>query len=104
MNKRLKKKFEKRRREKILQVLDLVLQVNGLDQRKRESTGNLPTAFFGFSGHVASVAIEVLPEGWDNDDPYPRDRYDFYTDDNRFWQKAADAATELKKMLDSVKI
>lgn len=64
MNKRLQKKTEKRRRQEIHKVLDLVLDINGLDRRDQEFTGNLPTAFFSFSGHVATTYVDIHPQGW----------------------------------------
>lgn len=65
MNKRMKNKIEKRRRQQICKVLDLCLQINGLQESKKERTGDHPTAFFEFSGHVASVEVDVHKRGWD---------------------------------------
>lgn len=45
MNKRLGKKAEKNRRRDIHRILDMVLDINGLEAREREITGNKPTAF-----------------------------------------------------------
>ena len=39
MNQRLKRKIEKRRRQKICEALDLCLQINGLQASDREYTG-----------------------------------------------------------------
>lgn len=64
MKKRIVKKIEKKRREAIHKVLDLVLDVNGLEERKREVTGDKPTAFFGFSGHTAGITVGVFKNGW----------------------------------------
>lgn len=49
MNKRAKKKAEKRRRALVHQILDVVLDINGVGARQKEYTGNMPTAFFEFS-------------------------------------------------------
>ena len=65
MNKRMKNKIEKRRRQQICKVLDLCLQINGLQESNRKCTGNHPTVFFNFSGHVASVGVDVHENGWD---------------------------------------
>ena len=65
MNKRMKNKIEKRRRQQICKVLDLCLQINGLQKSKKERTGDHPTAFFEFSGHVAWVEVDVHEHGWD---------------------------------------
>lgn len=48
MKKRLEKKMEKRKREQIHRLLDLALDINGLEPRKQDITGSLPTAFFLF--------------------------------------------------------
>lgn len=64
MNKRMKNKIEKRRRQQICKVLDMCLQINGVQASKRELTGNHPTAFFNFSGHVGWVYIDVHESGW----------------------------------------
>ena len=65
MNKRMNNKIEKRRRQQICKVLDLCLQINGLQKSKKECTGNHPTAFFKFYGHVALVEVDVHEHGWD---------------------------------------
>lgn len=65
MNKRLRKKNEKRVRKEIHKVLDLVLDINGVHRRKTELTGDLPTAFFEFNGHTASVGFSIYKDGWD---------------------------------------
>ena len=64
MNQRLKRKIEKRRRQQICEALDLCLQINGLQKSDQEYTGNHPTAFCGFSGHVANVSIRIYARGW----------------------------------------
>lgn len=73
MRNRLKKKAEKRKRQMIHELLDLVLDINGLNPRKQKLTGNLPTAFFEFNGHVGDLTVRLYPRGWcprarDNDD------------------------------------
>ena len=64
MNKRMKKKAEKRKRKQIHELLDLVLDINGLEAREQNITGNLPTAFFEFSGHVGRINIRTYSDGW----------------------------------------
>ena len=103
MNKRLKKKIEKRRREKILHVLDLVLQVNGLSGRKWTETGKLPTAFFEYAGHVTEVSVRVFPEGWGIKDTFLYDSFRFYTD-GKSMEAASVVSSKLKEIRDSVKI
>ena len=67
MRDRLRKKAEKRKREQIHRLLDLALDINGLKPRKQAITGNLPTVFFKFSGHVGWVDIQIHSAGWDPD-------------------------------------
>lgn len=74
MNKRLQKKADKRRRQEIHKVLDLVLDINGLGERKQTLTGNLPTAFLSFYGHTAEINVQIDREGW----RYGKTRPDFY--------------------------
>ena len=64
MNKRLKNKAEKRRRQQICEALELCLQINGLQESDQEFTGNHPTAFLRFTGHVASLDVSVFRQGW----------------------------------------
>lgn len=64
MRDRLKKKAEKRKRKQIHELLDLVLDINGLEKRKQSVTGNLPTAFIHYSGHVAAISVEIHSCGW----------------------------------------
>lgn len=66
MKQRLKKKIEKNRRRDIHRVLDLVLDINGLEARKQGKTGTLPTAFFEFSGHVALMEARICEKGWES--------------------------------------
>ena len=65
MNQRLKRKAKKRRRQQICEALDLCLQINGLQKSKRGLTGDHPTAFFSFRGHVAEVTVETYATGWE---------------------------------------
>lgn len=64
MDKRLKKKADKARRREIHALLDVILDINGLSKRRRDITGELPTAFFKFSGHTADIEIEIHNKGW----------------------------------------
>jgi len=66
VKKRLKKKNEKAQRRKIHKILDIVLDINGIEPRKGDLTGSLPTAFFEFSGHVGWVEIDIRNKGWGN--------------------------------------
>lgn len=88
MKDRLKKKAEKRKREMVHQLLDLALDINGLEPRKQEITGSLPTAFFNFSGHICMVDIGICADGW----------YPGADKDKDLWLDAGDQ----KKLLDGI--
>lgn len=47
-------------------IVDQILDINGLEARKQELTGNNPTAFMFLFGHTASIDISVYFNGWDN--------------------------------------
>lgn len=64
MKKRLEKKVEKMRWKKVHEILEMVLEINTTYERRQNVTGNKPTAFFGFSGHTASLDISVYQNGW----------------------------------------
>lgn len=66
MKKRLRKKMDKARRKEIHKLLDLILDINGISKRRGDLTGNLPTAFFRFSGHTAMISIEIFKDGWES--------------------------------------
>lgn len=76
MNNRKRKKESARRRLEygrragLHKLLDLVLDINGVSARDREITGELPTAFFDFSGHTAAAHIRVYSHGWASDRDY----------------------------------
>lgn len=64
MNKRGRKKVEKMKRQRVHKILDAVLDVNSLERRTVDLTGELPTAFFGYSGHTNHLSVEVFNDGW----------------------------------------
>lgn len=64
MNRRRRKKAEKKKRAAVHRILDAVIDVNGLGCREVCKTGNLPTAFFEFNGHVASLHVRIYKHGW----------------------------------------
>lgn len=59
-----RRKVDLSRRRDLHKLLDLVLDINGIDPRKQETTGKLPTAFFQFSGHTASAQVHIHDQGW----------------------------------------
>ncbi len=53
-----------KKREQLHKLLDLILDINGLEERKPESTEKKPTAFFSFYGHTNTIDAQVYKEGW----------------------------------------
>ena len=75
----LTREQEMETREKLHELLDLALDVNGFEDRRTEVTGCMPTVFFSFSGHVNQLEIEISPEGW-KDEERPREIFRTYLD------------------------
>lgn len=95
MKKRLEKKAEKRKREQIHRLLDLALDINGLGMRKQNVTGNLPTAFIHYSGHVAAISVEIHSCGWRIDDA-PDKKVSAYIDKAGELERAVRQLKEIK--------
>lgn len=49
-------------------ILFACLTINDIESRKQSETGNKPTAFFEFNGHVNSVDVQIYRDGWTDDD------------------------------------
>lgn len=98
MKRRIEKKVEKRRRDKIHELLDLTLDINSTMPREQEKTGNKPTAFFNFSGHIGTVELKVIREGWFAGD-YAPERIESHTYRNHELDEALCQARYLKMQL-----
>lgn len=55
---------EQAKMQKILNLVRLALEINGFSKRLHGVTGDLPTIFFSFSGHVANMSIDCNRNGW----------------------------------------
>lgn len=53
-----------KKREQLHKILDLILDINGMEARKRKLTGEKPTAFFNYSGHTNTINAVVYKTGW----------------------------------------
>lgn len=53
--------------EKINEIIRLSFQINGFEDRTKEKTGNKPTVFFHFSGHVSGFEVSIHSRGWKTD-------------------------------------
>lgn len=60
---------------KVLRALELALLINP-ESTQRERTGNKPSVLVWFSGHCASVHIDIYPYGW----YFGAEVYDAYID------------------------
>ena len=72
--------MEKNNVQKLHELLDIVLLCNGLEKRRRIDTGIMPTMFMRFSGHVASVNIELYRNGWNEGNNNESDHLDWWVD------------------------
>ena len=52
--------------EEIKEIIDICMKVNGTEVRTKEETGELPTVFFSFSGHIACMYVDVHEHGWES--------------------------------------
>ena len=87
MAKKLLKGQQNEAREIVKQIFNLALAVNPNDTTQ-DKTGNKPTVFVRFSGHVAAVYVDIYLNGWDSgacdkDEPLVM-RYTIYLDDEYF--------------------
>lgn len=48
----------------IQSLLLLCMDINSLNARTKERTGDLPAVFFKFHGHVGCVEINIYEHGW----------------------------------------
>lgn len=93
MNKRIKKKTEKRKRKIIHEIFDKVIVINGLQASRKKDTGNHPTVFFDFSGHIGKIEVRVFSSGWE---PYADADKEVkaYVDDHKGLRQAIDRLKE----------
>ena len=85
MKKKVLKEQQQETREIVKQIFTLALAINS-NCTQRETTGERPTVFVGFSGHIAGVHIEIYGKGWDSveDDENLVSRYLVYLGDEMF--------------------
>lgn len=53
-------------REQLHRLLDLIIETNGFEPRRREITGTLPTVHFEYYGNVNKVVMYIHPDGYDS--------------------------------------
>lgn len=62
-------------RKKVLEIMELAMLIND-SPTEQELTGNKPTVFVEFSGHIAELHTHIAPEGWYDD--ITTDETEFY--------------------------
>ena len=89
------------KREKLHQILDLVIDINGFEDRKVELTGDKPTAFIYFSGHTSNFEVNVHTHGYENF-KMPDVRMDSFIDkDNPMLDEIIRTLEEIKEGTDT---
>ena len=88
MAKKLLRNQQEEARKIVKQIFNLALAINPNDT-KQDKTGNKPTVFVRFSGHVAAVDVAIHLNGWDSgacavDESLDVIRYTIYLDDEDF--------------------
>lgn len=51
-------------KEYIHKILDAALEINGLGARIKEKTGDKPTVFVEFLGHIGVLSVSIHENGW----------------------------------------
>lgn len=64
MKKVMSEEEKARNRELMHEILDIVLDTNGFEDRSRGRTGTLPTVSTRFFGHVSALEISLYEDGW----------------------------------------
>ena len=84
MTKKVLKEQQQETRKIVKQIFTLALAINS-NCTQRKATGEKPTVFVGFSGHIAGVHVEIYGKGWDSgDDDSLVLRYLVYLGDEMF--------------------
>lgn len=64
MKKVMSEEEKARNRQLMHEILDIVLDTNGFEDRSRGRTGTLPTVNTRFFGHVSALEISLYEDGW----------------------------------------
>lgn len=102
MNNRMRNKQEKKKRQAVNEIFDLALQVNGLTDRRQKVTGNLPTVFVWFAGHVSKLNVQVYVNGWERN-VGPQKEFTIHTDSFKLYKELAECKNFLIWLCDEVK-
>lgn len=84
MARKLLKEEQSEAKEIVKQIFILALAINS-NRTKQSVTGNKPTVFVSFYGHVAGVDVSISRNGWaESDDESHITRYTLFLDDDYF--------------------
>lgn len=83
-------------RAQVHRIVDIVLDGNGFESRRREETGSLPTLFMNYSGHVNTIYVDLHSDGWEA-----------YQERDRQWEFRLDrpiTIEEIESMADAIRV
>ena len=78
MTEKVLKNQQKEAREIVKQIFDLALEINPNDTAQ-DKTGEKPTVFVNFSGHVTGIDVRIYRNGWISSDDVDDDEVTTYT-------------------------
>lgn len=67
---------ERERFKYMVRIQALCLEINGISERRKAVSGDMPTTFFSFNGHIAGFDVAVAEKGWGNEDLKNMKRFD----------------------------
>lgn len=88
---------KKETRARIHELLDMVLDANGMEERKRSLTGLKPTLFFRYCGHVNTLDIDLHSRGWRGGESADRTWWIWLDDDDEITD---DLMNEIREAID----
>lgn len=87
--------------EKVSKIMELAILFNPFPTNK-EDTGNKPTVFVQFSGHISILNVFIYGNGWDANDEY--NSYQMYRirfdDKNKAEVKLDEIINELEQLIE----
>lgn len=92
---------------RVLLAMHLVkraLLINGLAPRTKRDTGNLPTIFAEFSGHVAHITFVIHECGWEPDESGERFVLQLDGDDEDFLAEYVAISSRLEEVRDKAEM
>lgn len=87
--------------EKIKLILELSYKLNPTGT-ERSVTGDKPTAFVSFNGHIARLEVWIHENGWDGKEPYcyPSKYYNIKIENDDETDKLDEVISLLEKLIE----